>query len=175
MSHNRANDLRTGGRGTVKGRQKRTMRPTLMMLEDRRLLSTFTVNSTGDDVNTTGTLRWAVAQADAATSPSTIDFNLGASPATITLSNGVLDLSNASDAITITGPGAGVTVNGGGQSGVFQVDPGVTASLSGLTITGGSASYFGGGVYNKGTVTLTGCTSAATPHWQPQRLRRRPL
>ena len=44
---------------------------------------------------------------------------------------------------------------------VFQVDKGVTASLSGLTITGGVAgnSAVGGGVYSDGgTVTLSNCT-----------------
>ena len=37
----------------------------------------------------------------------------------------------------------------------------MTATLSGLTITGGSAGV-GGGLENDGTVTLTDCTSAAT-------------
>ena len=45
----------------------------------------------------------------------------------------------------------------GGKSGVFQVDGGVTAALSGLTITGGSAAV-GGGLVNLGTITLTDCT-----------------
>ena len=34
-----------------------------------------------------------------------------------------------------------MTVSGGGASRVFQVDAGVTASISGLTITGGNASW----------------------------------
>jgi hypothetical protein len=51
-----------------------------------------------------------------------------------------------------------VTVSGGGLSRVLQVDPGATASISGLTITGGSAAN-GGGMYNdNGTATLTDCT-----------------
>ena len=41
---------------------------------------------------------------------------------------------------------------------MFQVDEGVTASISGLTISGGQAAGNGGGVYNSGTLTLTGCT-----------------
>ena len=40
---------------------------------------------------------------------------------------------------------------------MFQVDAGVTASLSGLTITGGNAGS-GGGLFNDGTVTLTDAT-----------------
>ena len=54
-----------------------------------------------------------------------------------------------------------MTISGGGNSRVFQVDSGVTASISGLTISGGSnyAKYlFGGGLANYGTATLTDCT-----------------
>ena len=51
-----------------------------------------------------------------------------------------------------------MTISGGGTSRVFQVDSGVTASLSGLTITGGSTSGYGGGLYNEGTAKLTDCT-----------------
>ena len=71
-----------------------------MALEDRRLLSTFTVTSTADD-GSTGTLRWAVAQANSDTSPSTIDIELGTAPATITLSQGQLELSNTAQSVTI--------------------------------------------------------------------------
>ena len=63
----------------------------------------------------------------------------------------------------IAGPAGGVTVSGGGQSRVFQVDNLVTASISGMTITGGNVDddglYNGGGLYNDGgNVTLTNCT-----------------
>ena len=52
-----------------------------------------------------------------------------------------------------------MTVSGGDAVRVFQVDDGVTASLSGLTITGGSTSGDGGGLYNDGgIVTLTSVT-----------------
>ena len=52
-----------------------------------------------------------------------------------------------------------MTVNGDGASRVFQVDGGVTASISGLTITGGNAGNGdGGGLLNYGTTTLTNCT-----------------
>jgi hypothetical protein len=84
---------------------------------------------------------------------------------TITLTGSQLELSNTSENETITGPAAGVTVNGGRLSRVFQVDGLVTASLSGLTITGGKAAGIGdfaagngGGVQNYGTLTLTNCT-----------------
>ena len=42
---------------------------------------------------------------------------------------------------------------------MFQVDAGVTASISGLTITGGMTTDNGGGLANNGgNVTLTNCT-----------------
>ena len=63
--------------------------------------------------------------------------------------------------LTIAGAGAAVTIDAGGNSRVFQVDDGVTASLSGLTITGGLTSGNGGGLENFGTLTLTGCTVTA--------------
>ena len=44
----------------------------------------------------------------------------------------------------------GVIISGGGGSRVFQVDGGVTANISGLTITAGSTSKNGGGLYNDG-------------------------
>jgi len=68
MSHNEARDQRRSGRGTVEARKRRRMQPTLMALEDRRLLSTFTVTSVADTltggVPTTGTLRWAIVHAN---------------------------------------------------------------------------------------------------------------
>jgi len=90
----------------------------------------------------------------------TITFNptVFAMHQTITLTGSQLELRNTGEAETITGPAAGVTVSGGGLSRVFQVDGGVTASISGLTITGGNTAGYGGGLYNLGTITLTDCT-----------------
>ncbi len=85
----------------------------------------------------------------------TFDPTVFAAPQTITLTSGQLELSNN---ITISGPAAGVTISGGGQNRVFEIDYGVTASLSGLMITGGSSSGNGGGLYDNGTVNLTDCT-----------------
>ena len=106
-------------------------------------------------------LRGAVDLADVLPGAHTITFDptVFASAQTITLTSGQLELSNTSGTETITGPAAGVTVSGGGLSRVFQVDSGVTAILSGLTITGGSTTGNGGGLYNDGgTITLTDCT-----------------
>ena len=91
-------------------------------------------------------------QANSATSPSTINFNLGSAPATITLFQGQLELSNSAESVTIDGPGADLlSVSGDTVSQVFQVDKLATASISGLMITGG-------GLENSGTVTVTDCT-----------------
>ena len=82
MIHNRANDQRACGRGTAKVRRRRSMRPTVMALEDRRLLATFTVTSTGYD-DSHGTGGSGRATGDCATIPRTIDFNI-ITPTTIT-------------------------------------------------------------------------------------------
>jgi hypothetical protein len=71
-----------------------------------------------------------------------------------------LELSNTSGLQTITGPAAGVIIGPYDAlylSRVFQVDAGVTASISGLTFAGGWATD-GGGLLNNGTATLTDCT-----------------
>jgi hypothetical protein len=83
MFQNSGRDQRQSGRGTaaVRQRQRRRMQPTLLALEERTLLSTFLVTNPADtapasspDVNT---VRWAVEQADAATSASSIEIELG--------------------------------------------------------------------------------------------------
>ena len=87
-------------------------------------------------------LRQAVGLADFLGGNQTITFDptVFATAQTIALTSGQLELSDTSGAVTITGPAAGVTISGGGNSRIFQVDSGVTAALSGLTITGGSTS-----------------------------------
>jgi hypothetical protein len=123
---------------------------------------TVVVNTDTDAAFYDGTtsLRDAIAYANAATGSVTINFDptVFATAQTITLTEGPLTLSNTSTTETIAGPAGGVTVSGGGLSRVFQVDANVTASISGLTITGGNTVYSGGGLYNNGTITLTNCT-----------------
>ena len=126
------------------------------------VIASFVVNTTADDFgfdNGTTSLREAIAGANAIPGQTiTFDPTVFASAQTITLSLGQLELSDTSGTETITGPTAGVTVNAGGTSRVFQVDSGVTASISGLTITGGSAGNGGGLANYGGTTTLTDCT-----------------
>jgi hypothetical protein len=176
------------------------MRPTVMALEDRRLLSmigapivplldgatvvhkptdtpvapsgahpdlgdpTIVVNNPTDTPKAGETdLRQAINQANTDGGNVTITFDpmVFSTPQTIALNPtlGQLELSTANEAVTITGPTARVTVSGGGAIRVFLVDSGVTASISGMTITGGSTTANGGGLYNDGgNVTLTNCT-----------------
>ena len=146
-----------------KGAARRRFEAVLLPLEDRQLLSTFPVTSTADD-GSTGTLRWAVDGANADSAPSKIVFELGTTAATITLTQGQLDLSNTSESVTIyNGPGEGpVTISGNNQSGAFQVDSGVTASISGVTIADGATPERGdpgdGSINDLGTLNLGDCT-----------------
>ena len=102
-----------------------------------------------------GSLRYEIGQANSAGGANTIAFgSVFNRPQTIMLTGTQLELSNTIEPETIAGPAAGVTVSGGGLSGVFQVDPDVTASISGLTITGGSV----GGIFNEGMLTIEDST-----------------
>jgi fibronectin-binding autotransporter adhesin len=143
------------GPEAVRGRLK--LRPSMMELERRALLSTLTVSNTND--SGAGSLRAAMAQADADGGGDTIVFSsLFNSPQTITLTGGQLELTGTATT-TISGPGANLlTVSGNNASGVFYLTSGSAATLSGLTITGGHASD-GGGVFNDGgTLTLNNVT-----------------
>ena len=157
MKHNQARDQYSDGRGTIEARNRRRTRPMLMALEDRRLLSTFTVTDVAD--SGTGSLRYEIDQANTNAGPDAITFDstLFSTPQTIALTSGQLSLSDAATT-TIAGPGSGLlSISGNDASRVFLINYG-SAALSGLTITGGSAST-GGGLYNKsGTATLTDCT-----------------
>jgi fibronectin-binding autotransporter adhesin len=145
-------------------RTRRQLRPSLCPLESRELLSTFTVTKILDD-GSSGTLRWAIGQANTAGGANTIAFSsLFNTAQKITLVGGQLDLIKASEVMTITGPSVGVTVSGNHADRVFKVSAGVTASISGLTITEGqppaaAGNNDGGGLLIAGgTVTLTNCT-----------------
>ncbi|MFI5455745.1 MAG: choice-of-anchor Q domain-containing protein, partial [Isosphaerales bacterium] len=138
---------------------------TLESLENRVLLSpgqtVYTVDLTSDTGASTGPhtgdLRYVIGQADANPVSSLIEFDptVFSSPQTITLSNGTLVLSNTGAPIAIDGPGANeVTISGNNAVGVFSVESGVTATLSGLTISYGFDSS-GGGIDNQGSLTVT--------------------
>src|SRR5262249_46461559 len=118
----------------------------------------------GDAGTSTGTfsgdLRYCVGQANSIPGDDTIQFAI---TGTITLGS-QLFLTDTTGATTITGPGAAdLTVSGGGVTRVFQVNDGVTASLSGLTIADGRTPttfgfLVGGGILSFGTLMVTDCT-----------------
>ena len=126
----------------------------LERLDERTLLSTFVVSNLADQGS--GTLRAAIDQANLFPG-STIKFSVRGA---IILSSA---LSDVSADVTIIGPGAaGLTVERNGDAGtplfsIFAVDPGVTASISGLAIADGAAVY-GGGIFNAGTLIVNQCT-----------------
>jgi hypothetical protein len=122
-------------------------------LEGRTLLSQFWVHNlddSGDD-----SLRQAIELSNSTPGPNEIDFAAGLS-GTITLTSGELMIAN--QAVTIHGPGQDLlSVSGNGSSRVFEIASGVTASLSGMTITRGNTGN-GGGIHNSGTLTIDACS-----------------
>ncbi len=139
----------------------------LETLEERLAPAVFTVNNPTDTPVAGQTdLRQAITEANSTAGANTITFDstVFATPQTITLGGTQLTLTNTTGLQTITGPAAGVTVSGNNASRVFQIDASVKASISGLTITGGSvsggsgAARNGGGVLNYGNLTLTNAT-----------------
>jgi Tol biopolymer transport system component len=117
------------------------------------------INDTG-----AGSLRQAIADANAAAGADTITFDTAgvfATPQTITLTSGELLIT---DSVSINGPGANqLAVNGNASSRVFHISPSTTVTISGLTIQNGLAccvfpDNFGGGIYNEATLTVSSCT-----------------
>jgi MYXO-CTERM domain-containing protein len=104
--------------------------------------ATFTVTNLND--NGAGSLRQAIVDANNAAGADTVTFQAGLT-GTITLTSGQLYVS---DSVDIQGPGAAVlTVSGNNASRVFYLyspDALLDVSISGLTITGGSASIGAG-------------------------------
>jgi hypothetical protein len=127
----------------------------------------------GRCVSTAGgcTLRAAIQEADAGSGATTVRvpagrFRLSIAPfpeagslLDMDASNGDLDISGRVD---ITGAGAGRTIiDGGGVDRVFETGVLATVHLSDLTVTGGDATAngsqeidLGGGILNKGAITL---------------------
>ena len=133
------------------------LRPVLMALEDRRLLSTFAVTSASDSpVAGKLNLRQAIEKADSAGGVNTITFSsVFNTPQTITIGT---RLEVKHDFLTIDGPAAGLTVKGDGNCRILVVESNAKVTVSNLTITGGKAiNDYGGGVFNRGVLTLNTC------------------
>jgi hypothetical protein len=131
--------------------------PTIASLEATVLWTTLTVTNTDD--SGVGSLRAAIAAANQHPGRDTITFAPEVA-GTITLSDALPDLSN--DTMLI-GPGAAaLTVTrsaapGTLEFGIFHVTADAEVTISGLTITGGSAGI-GRGISNQGTLTLLNST-----------------
>ena len=144
-------------------RARRTLLlPILQELEDRVMLSTLLVNNPTDvPVANEMSLREAIVQAntDAAAGISdTIDFDPSLGSSTIDLTQGTLELSGAgTGTITIDGssPSTPLTISGVNTSSVFQIDSGVQAVLTNLTIEHGTSANNGGAIFNGGTLTVS--------------------
>ena len=121
-----------------------------MVLEERRLLSTYVVRDNSDNPTDPGSLRYGV---DHEASGTTIEFAPNVT-GTITLTHGTLDIKKNLD---IIGPGAAnLTISGDNKSRVFLVADDVKANISSLTISRGKSGA-GGGVVNQGNLTLSSC------------------
>ena len=163
-----------GARGQAQRRSAaRRFRPRLEALEDRWVPSTLTVtNNLGYGV---GSLRNTIAAAqsgdtivfDPSLNGQTIDLTTNAPPvANFVYSQLVIDKN-----LDIEGPGAGkLGIDAGLTSRVFEVLPGVQATIAGLTIKGGDGKFGsgfdylpqpddneGGGILNHGRLTLQNC------------------
>ena len=120
--------------------------------------TTITVSTASD-----ASLRDAIATAntDATNGKSaTILFAASLAGDTITLSQGPLELTAGTGAVTISGGGL-ITISGAGNSQVFLVDSKTQATLDGLTIEDGNAgSGSGGGIANAGNLTINNSSLA---------------
>ena len=121
-------------------------------------LNSMNVNTLSDDPNgpvqqNTVTLRDAILTGNNGPPFPAITFN-GTPGGTITPQKALDPIKTS---YNINGPGSStLTVNGNGNAGsIFTVNAGVTSTISGLTITGGTGAN-GGGIYNQGNLTLNG-------------------
>ncbi len=136
--------------------------------------NTITVNSTADLVDGADglcTLREAITAANTDTASglamgecvagSGDDIITFTTSGTITLLTALPDISTS---ISINGPGANLlivqrsTATGTPNFRIFNVSSGITAAISGLTISGGRSNLSGAGVSNGGTLTLARVT-----------------
>jgi hypothetical protein len=144
---------RRGGSGGHGSR----FRPDLEALEERALLSVYTVDrltDLGEGSDLAGDLRYCITQANATPEEDTITFGV---TGTINLTM-YSSLPNLTGSVAIEGPGADLlTIDARHLSGVFTVADRATALISGLTIAHGSAA-FGGGIFNAGTLMVSNST-----------------
>ncbi|MEP3479958.1 MAG: choice-of-anchor Q domain-containing protein [Fuerstiella sp.] len=122
-------------------------------LEARQLLTAIQVTTDAD--SGAGSLREAIATANANQQADTITFASGVTNITLTGGELVLSETGATNRTTIKGP---VSISGNDASRIFTVKPGVFAALSSLTLTNGRSTGDGGAIVNQGGLELIGTT-----------------
>jgi len=137
--------------------------------------ASFLVTNTTD--SGTGSLRQAILDANAATGADIITFDTAGVFATSQTINLASTLPSITDpaGLTIDGSGTDVTVSGNNAVRVMVVGSGAALTVQNLKISNGNAfndgfdpySEYGGGIFNSGTLTVTGSTisgNSATSH-----------
>src|SRR5262249_3240099 len=146
----------TGGSPMSRHTRRRLFRPAVEALEARAVPSVCTVdrlNDLDEGKADRGSLRYCVTES--LFRADTIDFEV---TGTINLMSALPDLTRS---VSIEGPGADVLTvrrDSGGSYSIFAVASGATVGISGLTMTNGSGTGAfgrGGGIYNRGTLTVT--------------------
>jgi hypothetical protein len=138
----------------LRTRRVACFRPSVETLEDRNLLSTYTVDHLADDLvgdGLNGSLRYALTHA---VDGDAITFGV---TGTINLTGALPDLTHS---ISIEGPGPEqltVRRDTGGNYRIFTVDSGAMVGIAGLAISNGYSDG-GGGIFNSGTLTLDNAT-----------------
>ncbi|MBK7405556.1 MAG: right-handed parallel beta-helix repeat-containing protein [Phycisphaerales bacterium] len=123
-------------------------------LEPRALLSAYVVDNLSDVVDGNygsgqTSLREAIELANGNAGADSISFSDALRGHTIALSGAELDIA---DHLVVSGLGADLlSIDAGGASRVFHVEPGLNVTISGLRITGGHAPDFGGGLFDDGS------------------------
>ncbi len=126
-------------------RSRRTRAAQLESLEDRALLATFTVTNVND--SGAGSLRQAVADANAAADADTIQFSGAAAGGTITLTSQI----DITQDLVIDGGDSGVTIAGSGSTMLFRVTGAATdAKFDSIRATGGSPANGPGAISHEG-------------------------
>ncbi|NEO58630.1 MAG: hypothetical protein F6K54_39630, partial [Okeania sp. SIO3B5] len=122
-------------------------------------MATFNVTNTMDAGN--GSLREAIAMANATPDADTITFDSSLNGMTIGLTSGELSITNS---LTINGLGANLLTVDAQQNGfrVFNIDNGsddvIDVFIDGLTITGGNPIGGGGGIFTSENLTVQNST-----------------
>ena len=121
------------------------------------VLATYTVTTINDVVDASDgvlSLREAIALANGNSGGDTINFGVSG---TINLASlGVFSLTDTSQT-TIDATGQQITLTGSTNR-AFLINFGAVASLTGLTLSGNSAAFGGGGIFNGGTLTMSNST-----------------